>query len=433
MTEDALLAVATAETETIPLWIPPTFPLSSPPSAASSITVNEAAGTFNASTRQSNFFRAARWCPDGSCALTSSEDRSFQIISLPKEISNQSTTNDWTMKVNAPLRQPAPMFDFLWYPYASSMNSAAFCFVASVRECPVKLLDANDGRLRASYRIFDHRERFVAPHSLAFDGTATKLYCGFQDAIEEFDLSRPGDGTRLHTTPSKKSRDGMKGIISSIAFSPDYASNTFLASTLSSSSNGIALFSTDTGGAPQQFLGGVERGGVTQVQFNPARPHIVYAASRRSSVIQSWDLRNPDCVMQEYDRGGAGTTNQRLRFDLDFSGKVLGFGNQDGEVSLYDISGEEATATLRFQGHNDGVGSVAFHPIHPLLMTVSGSRHFLELDPTSSESSEAESQLDSGEDEQPATLSRARDPVARDPSLKLWSFGKDSGAITSGT
>ena len=38
-----------------------------------------------------------------------------------------------------------------------------------------------------------------------------RLYCGFEDAIELFDLSRPGEGTRLHTTPSKKSKDGLKG------------------------------------------------------------------------------------------------------------------------------------------------------------------------------------------------------------------------------
>ena len=76
----------------------------------------------------------------------------------------------------------------------------------------------------------DHRERQIAPHSLAFNLTAQKLvvilhlfldyteclcrlYCGFEDAIEVFDLSRPGEGTRLHTTPSKKSKDGLKGQI----------------------------------------------------------------------------------------------------------------------------------------------------------------------------------------------------------------------------
>lgn len=39
----------------------------------------------------------------------------------------------------------------------------------------------------------------------------TRLYCGFEDAIEIFDVQRPGEGERLSTTPSKKSKDGLKG------------------------------------------------------------------------------------------------------------------------------------------------------------------------------------------------------------------------------
>lgn len=79
----------------------------------------------------------------------------------------------------------------------------------------------------------DHRERQVAPHSMAFNCTATQLktfyfnpycyfdvnfyylfslYCGYEDAIEVFDFQRPGEGTKIPTTPSKKSKEGMKGI-----------------------------------------------------------------------------------------------------------------------------------------------------------------------------------------------------------------------------
>ncbi|KAG1837083.1 hypothetical protein F4604DRAFT_1910022, partial [Suillus subluteus] len=98
--------------------------------------------------------------------------------------------------------QSSVVVNFAWYPGASSSNAPAYCFVASVRDCPVKLLDASDGRLRASYPIIDHRERFITPHSLAFNLTANKLYCGFEDAIEIFDIQQPGEGDRLPTTPS---------------------------------------------------------------------------------------------------------------------------------------------------------------------------------------------------------------------------------------
>ena len=44
--------------------------------------------------------------------------------------------------------QAAPILDFIWYPRATPRDPASFCFVASVRESPVKLLDASTGRVR---------------------------------------------------------------------------------------------------------------------------------------------------------------------------------------------------------------------------------------------------------------------------------------------
>jgi hypothetical protein len=94
---------------------------------------------------------------------------------------------------NRSFPQSSAVVDFAWYPGASSSNAPAYCFIASVRDCPVKLLDASDGRvvyllllwffvpslidprqLRASYPIVDHRERHIAPHSLSFNLTADK-------------------------------------------------------------------------------------------------------------------------------------------------------------------------------------------------------------------------------------------------------------------
>lgn len=87
-------------------------------------------------------------------------------------------------------------------------------------------------QVRATYAIEDHRERFIAPNSLAFslDGqtyvslveyTASmlmrrrrdRLYCGCEDMIELIDVGTPGRhaGTRISTTPSRSSKEGQKG------------------------------------------------------------------------------------------------------------------------------------------------------------------------------------------------------------------------------
>ena len=115
------------------------------------------------------------------------------------------------------------------------------------------------------------------------DNDGPRLYCGFEDAIEIFDIQQPGEGERLPTTPSKKSKDGLKGksnglvaqvnahqisgIISSIAFSSSY--DYYAIGSLTPSSHvmdNISLYS-ESNKSPIMPIGGADsRSGVTQVR-----------------------------------------------------------------------------------------------------------------------------------------------------------------------
>ncbi|KAG9308106.1 hypothetical protein JVU11DRAFT_12538 [Chiua virens] len=353
--------------------------------------------------------------------------------------------------------QSAPIVDYVWYPGASQHNLPAFCFVASIRDCPVKLLDAKDGRLRASYPIVDHRERYVAPHSLAFNLSGERLYCGFEDAIEVFDVQRPSEGERLPTTPSKKSKDGLKGIVSTLAFS--YSPEYYAAGSLtpaSHTSDNIALFNESTLESVWS-IGGVaewEKGGVTQLLFNPTRPHILYAAFRRSERLWSWDLRGDTsvplcCFSRGIGSNGSGNknlTNQKLRFDVECTGRWLASGNQVGEIVMYDLEtgssetneeevGSEARQTgptLLYEAHGDSVGAVAFHPLEAKLLSISGSRHFDDLAVESSIVVDSESDSDSSDEarENVVTARKMREcpqPSVRDASIKIWDFREPMG------
>ncbi|KZT03232.1 uncharacterized protein LAESUDRAFT_705126 [Laetiporus sulphureus 93-53] len=418
----------------------------------------------------SNFARAAKWCSDGTAALAQCENQSFQHVYLrPHDLSEMPGTPNQFERL---IKQPSPILDFEWFPTATLRDPASFCFIASVRECPVKLLDGSDGRLRASYKIVDHRERFIAPHSLAFNMSMDKLYCGFEDAIEIFDVQSPGEGTRLHTSPSKKSRDGLKGIISALAFSRDAASGIYAAGSLNPStpsSPNIALFSEATGETPVMFVGteshshgpstGI-RASVTQLMFNPSRPYLLYASFRRHDAIYAWDLRSDvsmpvniflkDSFTGSMDTGGkevndAVPTNQKLRFDIDIGGQILAAGDQRGRISIFDIlTGDTASGSdevhavasthsaLQYEAHEDAIGSVAFHPLRPMLLSVSGSRHFdrissnadggLESSPSSSDEDTAINRRNSV-----VKISRRRpQPMTVDASVKLWCFGENT-------
>ncbi|KAF7759839.1 hypothetical protein Agabi119p4_11534 [Agaricus bisporus var. burnettii] len=360
-------------------WSPPVLDLSSDPQPVHTYDINQ----------ECNFARSARWTPDGSMFMAQCENRTLQLFTPSSTIEPVSTSPSLV------LPQSAPILDFAWYPTASPMDPSSFCVLASVRECPVKLLDASDGRLRASYKIVDHRERFIAPHSMTFNPTATKIYCGHEDAIEVFDVSQPGNGVRIPTTPSKKSKDGLKGIISALSFSPTYSTESdgfYAAATLNQCLSNLALYTeSQPDGVPLMFVGGGPRAAVTQVRFNPMNPHILYAAYRRREEIIGWDLRSDVTVpFVKYVGPHRPTTNQKMSFDIDCSGRRLMTGDQQGAIHVFNLQvpndGENSSETtvkypdLTFKGHSDSVPCVGFHPYRPILLSVSGSRHFDDLE-----------------------------------------------------
>ncbi|KAI0076849.1 hypothetical protein K474DRAFT_1644216 [Panus rudis PR-1116 ss-1] len=437
-------------------WVPPQFDVTQKPRLVHSQQLSSCRGD----NQTADFLRIAKWSADGSTILSQCEASSFHRINLPKNIVAVGTAESQTSTVETTFPQAAPIVDFAWFPGASVSNPALYCFAASVRESPVKLLDASDGRLRASYRIVDHRERQIAPNSLAFNPMGTRLYCGFEDAIEVFDVLSPGEGTRLHTTPSKKSRDGLKGIISTLAFSNDVSSEVYAAGSLTPSSatnSNIALFTESTGDVPVMFVGSDTSAGFgvrhscIQVMFNPIRPYLLYASFRRHDTIYCWDVRGdvgtPLRTYRSPVKKDGNPTNQKTRFDVDIYGRWLGVGDQDGNISLFDLGSAEADPieitsevsqrdlepTLKYPAHADTIGSVGFHPSLPVLFSISGSRNF-ETPPASDESDSSD---DTDEEEEVNLVQKekrmkvrkdAYRPPSKDNLVKLWDFSRSDAA-----
>lgn len=303
---------------------------------------------------------------------------------------------------------------------------------------------------------------------MTFSLDATRIYCGHEDAIEVFDVSRPGEGKRIATTPSKKSKDGLKGIVSSIAFSPTYNADggAFLAAgTLSPTLANLALYNDSQMDVPLMFVGGSERAAVTQLRFNPMNPHILYASYRRREAILAWDLRSDVNVpfarytVPSSVNALVTTTNQKMWFDVDNSGRRLAVGDQKGNIYLFDltdegttergITPEEGTPTkqpnLVIPAHSDSVGGVAFHPYQPLLLSVSGSRHYGNVERDERQSDDDDSDADEEEEEEEEDTLRATAnstsnggssklglrtrPVAVDSSIKTWWFGADDSSV----
>ncbi|ORY27763.1 hypothetical protein BCR39DRAFT_537048 [Naematelia encephala] len=294
----------------------PVYNLAASPRELSRINVSELQ-----SEVRDNFCRHARWCADGSSVLTISEDRIIRVFDTPTSSDNVAGPSVSSPRTFA---QPDAIHATAWFPSATVLASETFCFAASIRDTPVRLVDATDGRIRATYPIIDHRERMIAPHSLAWNPTATKLYCGHESAIEVLDIASPGEaGERWKTSYTRKEKGNQKGIISTLAFCPDY-SGLFAAGSFAGN---VSLYSEDTGSTAVAHLEGIKGGGVTQVAFHPLSPQTLFVASRRCNVIQVFDTRNPSSgPFMEIERKGM--SNQRIWFDVDPWGRYLASGDE---------------------------------------------------------------------------------------------------------
>lgn len=85
-----------------------------------------------------------------------------------EQVAPEPSTSSATLSPVWTHSPPDSLISSAWYPGASSADPAMFTFAVGVKDHPVHLLDGNDRRVRASYPIVDHTERFVAPHSMAF-------------------------------------------------------------------------------------------------------------------------------------------------------------------------------------------------------------------------------------------------------------------------
>ncbi len=83
----------------------------------------------------------------------------------------------------------------------------------------------------------------------------------------------------------------------------------------------------------------------------------------KDSEILCWDIRNIGQILHVINREVA--TNQRIYFDLSPDCKYLATGNDNGFISVYDISSEVISDDIlkpinSFKAHNDCVNGVRY-------------------------------------------------------------------------
>lgn len=321
--------------------------------------------------------KGCKWSTDGSCILTSSDDNFLRLFNLPNCLFQLPV--DWNelqeMSSVLQCKESGLIYDYAWYPGMTSADPATCCFASTSAGNPIHLWDAYTGQLRCSYRPYNHLDEPVAAHSISFDASGEKLYCGFNKMIRVFDVASPGRSFDERPTNVKKM--GQPGIISCFAFGPQgiYAAGSYCKT--------VAMYSESDG--QLQFMLSGHQGGVTHLRFSPDGTRL-YSGGRKDFEILCWDLRNLGKVLFCMKR--TVTTHQRMYFDLSRCGNYLLSGNTNGIVTAWDlkvqpIELDDCEPLMRpglfFKAHDDCVNGISLHPTLPVYATTSGQRKFPEL------------------------------------------------------
>jgi telomerase Cajal body protein 1 len=106
------------------------------------------------------FTKDVKWSPDGLCLLTADDADKLHLF----EFNSTSKGLNWQQALS--VVEGETIYDYAWYPFMDSNNPATCCFVSSSRDHPLHLWDAFTGKLRATYRGYDHLDE--VHHKIVF-------------------------------------------------------------------------------------------------------------------------------------------------------------------------------------------------------------------------------------------------------------------------
>jgi telomerase Cajal body protein 1 len=337
-----------------------------------------------------HYFKGVKFSPDYRCILTAGDDRRLQLFEVPaiptsSSSSSSSTTEPTTTNVSTIMLPPVltfteseTIYDFSWYPRMTSNIPQTCVFASTSRNSPIHLFDAYTGKIRASYRAYNHYDELVSSISLSFNTEGNRLYAGFSNMIRIFDVGRPGKCIEERPTcKSRKDKDGQKGIISCIDFNPD-CSGLYSAGTYDRS---VWIYDDRSGDAVMSF-NNAHQGGVTQVKWCP-NGKTLCSGGRRDKEIVVWDIRGSTRGrLKTFKR--CASTNQRFSFDITENGRYLLTGSSKRKVNIYDMLTDESKDSKigenvleeDFDKFPDCVNGITLGKLHAkgLLATCTGQR-----------------------------------------------------------
>ncbi|KAI6191246.1 hypothetical protein M3Y97_00207500 [Aphelenchoides bicaudatus] len=338
---------------------------------------------------ENNFVRSCKFSPTGTHLITESADRRVRIFDF----------KDDKLDLKKSILNGDLIYDMIWDRFGENFATAS-------GGSPIKLWNT-DGQQMATYHGINHMDELDFAHALAFDFNGEKLYATYRGVLRRFDVNRPGAQiSEIKTFDSMQL--GQKSILSCIEMSPAmqgvYAIGSFGA--------GVGLYSDFTNSCDTVVP--TQSRFITCLQYSSDGQRL-FVGSRKSSVIECFDVRNFAKSLAQYSRPV--TNGQRVYLRVDPSDRYMFSGSTSGDIRIFDLANASATNTvveptwMISNASKSTVAGLDIHPSEPFIATTHGQRVFPM--PLNDENDEA----DIPDKNQYLGLTEGFDN-----SLKLWKF-----------
>lgn len=195
--------------------------------------------------------------------------------------------------------------------------------ITCTKDHPIFLWNLIHGVKIGSYTAYNDKDEVVAPFTVAFNPSGERIYSGYLNCLKIFRAERPGrDYQEWKLSPTRRSKEGQRGLVVSIAFSPDQLCAV-------GSSSGLLGIYSETSEETVCLINSQHNHGISQVAFSSDGSYIV-TSGRKDNWVTSWDLRFTGRELYHFERPL--DTHQRTRFGIQGSSLVVGdqVSNQSG-------------------------------------------------------------------------------------------------------
>ncbi|VDD85714.1 unnamed protein product [Enterobius vermicularis] len=316
--------------------------------------VTEARGFgFSLENYCNNYIKCCKWSSDGEILASSSQDRKVQLFKTLEDYSK--------VKLHQSIPLATLIYDICWHPSLSWLATSS-------KDQPIHCWN-QEGKRAVSFNGINEKDELDSAYSLCFSHDGQQLYAGYNCSIRKFDINRGGRQQQDIKTWTKVN-GGQKSIISCITMNP-LMQGVYAAASYGQS---IALYSDMSSGAECIFE--VPSHAVTHIRYS-SDGNVLFAASRKNDCITCWDLRYPGHMIGSLERPC--TTNQRIYFEMDCSGRYLFSGSSSGHLYIFDVAEirpELSEPVCVLPVHRSSLSGVSIHPNVPLVATCSGQRVF---------------------------------------------------------